>query len=270
MRSFLFVPGNNPSMLQNSFVFESDMIIIDLEDAVSIDEKDSARNLVNTYLNTNVDLSKIIVRVNGMDTSFFSDDMDMLSNHKIAGVMLPKVNVEVLNNFTKAYSSDLYPIVESCEAVLQIPEIVKNLLVKGVLLGAEDLSSDLEVQRTKNSMEILYPRQVLAYSAKAYGKLAIDTPNTSTNDEKLLIEDCKFAKSIGFKAKSCIHPNQVHIVNKVFSVTQQEYLWGLRVLKTTEANVGKGAFSLDGQMIDEPVIQRAKRIVKEGESIYGK
>ncbi len=263
MRSFLFVPGDNPSMLQNAFVFESDAVIIDLEDAVSIDNKDAARVLVREYLKICKNLDKVIVRINGLDTKFYEADLQMLSEFDIYAVMVPKITVDVLESFNNKYDFKVIPIVESCLAVTQINELVKYQNIVGILLGGEDLSSDLEVSRSKDSIELLLPRQQLAYYCKAYNVLAIDTPCTNANDYEVVYEDAAFAKKIGLKAKACIHPNQVPIVNKVFSVSAEEVLWARRVLQAVSENQGRGAFSLDGAMVDEPIINRAKRFIEQ-------
>ncbi len=262
MRSLLFVPGDNPSMLQNSDVFESDYIIIDLEDAVSTSNKDSARILVQEFLKICEFKDKIIVRINSLDTEYYQDDLKMLSCFDIYAIMLPKVDVETLNHFNSHYDFKLICIVESCMAVTQISELVKFENVVGLLLGAEDLASDLEVTRSANSVEILLPRQLLSYYCKAYNKIAIDTPCTDASNMDTVFEDATFAKQLGLRGKACIHPNQIPIVNKVFSVSDAEFRWALRVLKACEQKQGKGAFSLDGKMIDEPIIKRAKRFVK--------
>ncbi len=268
MKSLLFVPGDNPSMLQNAFVFESDKIIIDLEDAVSIENKDSARILVKQYLRTCKRLSDVVVRINGLDTQFYMEDMKMLEEFDIFAVMVPKITIEVMNQFNSLYNYKVLPIVESCIAVTQIPELVKFDNVVGLLLGAEDLSSDLEVARTPDSYEILYPRQQLAYYCKAYNKVAVDTPTTNATLMNVVEEDAKFAKMLGMKAKACIHPNQVSVVNTVFRVSEEEVLWAKRVISAMNNNVGKGAFSLDGKMIDEPIIKRAKRFLDEAGEVY--
>ncbi|MFV0499570.1 MAG: HpcH/HpaI aldolase/citrate lyase family protein [Bacilli bacterium] len=196
MKSLLFVPGNNPSMLQNCFVFESDKVIIDLEDAVSIDAKDLARDLVKQYLRICKNLDNIIVRINGLDTDFYEKDMSMLKEFDIYAVMIPKISIEVMDEFNKHYSMNVIPIVESCLAVTQIPKLVKYSNILAILLGGEDLSSDLEVSRTSDSIEILYPRQQLAYYCKAHNKVAIDTPTTNTIDLNIVETDAKFAKKI--------------------------------------------------------------------------
>ncbi len=265
MRSLLFIPGDNPSMLQNAFVFDSDYVIIDLEDAVSIDNKDAARNLVREYLTICDDLSKVVVRINGFDTSFYQADLAMLKDFEIYAVMVPKVDILVMEKYEQEYDFNVIAIVESCIAVTQIEKIVQNEKIIGVLLGAEDLASDLEVSRTVDSVEILLPRQLLAYYCKAYKKIAIDTPCTNTNDIDIIEADTKKAKSIGLKAKACIHPNQVHIINDVFTISKEDIVWAKRVMQVASENVGKGAFSLDGKMIDEPIIKRAKNYLHQAE-----
>ncbi len=264
MKSLLFIPGDNPSMIQNAFVFESDKIIIDLEDAVSVENKDSARVLVENFLSICDRINDVIVRINGLDTPYYKQDMAMLEKFGIYAVMLPKVNVEVMDEFNKMYNKKLIPIVESCVAVTEIASLVKYDNIIGILLGAEDLASDLEVARSENSLEILFPRQQLAYYCKAYGKIAIDTPTTNATVMSVIEADAKYAKQLGMKAKACIHPNQVAIVNTVFSVSEEEIVWAKRVMAAVEKNQGKGAFSLDGKMIDEPIIKRAKRFLKQG------
>lgn len=263
MKSLLFVPGDNPSMLQNAFVFESDKIIIDLEDAVSVDNKDAARILVKQYLRICDKLEDVIIRINGLDTSYYIEDMEMIEEFDIFAIMVPKVTVDVMEEFNSKYNYKVIPIIECCMAVTQISEIVKYDNIVGILLGAEDLSSDLEVARSSSSIEILYPRAQLAYYCKAYNKIAIDTPSTNATLMSVVEEDAKFAKSLGLKAKACIHPNQVAVVNEVFCVSEEEVLWAKRVLAAVEMNKGKGAFSLDGKMIDEPIIRRAKRFLNE-------
>ncbi len=264
MRTLLFVPGDNPSMLQNCNVFESDYVIIDLEDAVSIENKDAARHLVAEFLKLCDYKDKIVVRINSLDTDFYQADLAMLLEFEIFAIMLPKASVEVIESFNAQYSAKIIPIVESCIAVTQTEKLVQFENVIAILLGAEDLSCDLEVERTADSLEILYPRQLLSYYCKAYNKIAIDTPCTDASNMEVVKQDAMVAKKLGLKAKACIHPNQVPVINEVFSVTKKQFMEGLRVLKAVERNQGKGAFSLDGKMVDEPIIKRAKKHVEQG------
>lgn len=277
-RSLLFIPGNNPAMLQNCDVFESDAVIFDLEDAVSVTEKDAARALVSGYLQslTEVPPMEIVVRINGLDTEYYAHDLEAIVSDKIDTIMLPKATVEYLNELDKLLSKaekakgmqkriSVIPIVELTVSVLQIEEIVKCPRVNGVLLGAEDLSGDLGVMRTKQGNEILYPRMRLAYACAAYKIDAIDTPFTDTNDNEGLKEDCRFANNLGFNAKAAIHPNQIPVINEVFVPERKSIEWALRVEEAArQASLkGLGVFGLDGKMVDKPVIMRAQNILEK-------
>ncbi len=276
-RSLLFIPGNNPAMLRNSDVFESDAVIYDLEDAVSVTEKDAARELVSGFLNCAGALPmEVIVRINGLDTEYFSADLEAVVSDKIDSVMLPKASAAYLAELDFLLTEqekkkglkkriNVVPIVELASSVLQIDEIVKCPRVNGVLLGAEDLSGDIEVMRTKKGNEILYPRMKLAYACAAYKIDAIDTPFTDVNDGAGLEEDCRFVANLGFNAKAAIHPNQVPVINSIFVPAQKSIEWALRVQEAArQASLkGLGVFSLDGKMVDKPVILRAENIIKK-------
>lgn len=274
-RSLLFMPGNNPAMLQNSDVFDSDAVIYDLEDAVSVTEKDSARILVSEFLKSkqNFDM-EVVIRINGLDTDFYMNDLISVVSDKIDTIMLPKASVkdlvlldQILTNLETERNLkkkiNVIPIIELASSVLEIEEIVKQPRVNGVLLGAEDLTSDLDVQRTKQGDEILYPRMRLAVACSAYKIDSIDTPFTDTADEEGLVSDCKRALGLGFTSKSAIHPSQVNFINEIFVPSKEKITWALRVQTATEtaSKKGLGVFSLDGKMVDKPIIERANKIL---------
>lgn len=273
-RSLLFIPGNNPAMLQNADVFESDAVIIDLEDAVSISEKDSARNLVKNFLNCYRLPIEVIIRINGMDTDFYQADLEAIVSNNIDTILLPKANprdlikldqilskIEQKNGLTKKIG--VIPIIELASSILDVREIATSPRVNGLLLGAEDLSTDLEVSRTLAGDEIFYARSMIAISCRAYNIDAIDTPFTDVRNEEGLLADSQKARGLGMNAKACIHPNQIDIVNKIFSPSKEQIEQALRILKAFEnaQKEGKGVFSLDGKMVDKPIIERAKKTI---------
>jgi len=273
-RSLLFIPGNNPSMIQNADVFSADGIIFDLEDSVDIYEKGNARNLINNYLSSgNTCPSLIVLRVNPIDTAFFEKDIELIKTKKIDYILLPKTNMDALNvldevlleieNKYDLEKTKVLALVESAKSVIQIFKIAKNKRVEGILLGAEDLCNDLEIDRTNIGNEILFARSRVIYACTSNNIISIDTPNTSISDQKLLREDCLNAKNLGMKAKSSIHPSQIEIINEVFSPSKKEIKWARKVLESVELNVGKGAFSLDGNMIDKPIILKAEKIIQK-------
>ena len=270
------MPGNNPAMLQNSDVFDCDAVIYDLEDAVSMTEKDAARTLVAQFLSAmkKQPPMEIVVRINGLDTEYWEKDLEAVVSDKIDSIMLPKAQICYLKQLDEALSEierkkgmkkhvAVLPIIELAASVMEIDDIVRAPRVNGVLLGAEDLSSDLEVARTKKGNEILYPRMKLAYACAAYKIDSIDTPFTDTNDNEGLAEDCAFAANLGFTSKAAIHPNQVPVINSVFVPTAKNIEWALRVEEATRINAekGLGVFSLDGKMVDKPVMERARKIL---------
>jgi len=274
-RSLLFIPGNNPAMLSNADVFGSDGVIFDLEDAVNVVEKDNARNLIHYYLedHPNLDL-EVVVRINGLDTEFYQADLDMIVSDNIDAIMLPKARITYLEELDKLLTKyekerclkkkiKILPIIELAISVLEVDKIASMNRVDGILLGAEDLSSDMEVARTKEGKEIEYARCRVATACKAYQIDAIDTPFTDVNDKEGLTKDCLNAQTLGMNAKAAIHPNQIDTINEVFLPSEKLINWALRVKQASDEASAKGigVFSLDGKMVDKPVMDRANKIL---------
>lgn len=276
-RSLLFIPGNNPGMLQNADVFGSDSVIFDLEDAVNVNEKDSARNLVHYYLKKHQSLNlEVVVRINGFDTSYYQADLEKIVSDSIDTIMLPKARIKDIEKLTMILESiekekkltkkiNIIPIIELAISVLEVEKIASFPRVNGILLGAEDLTSDMEVARTKEGKEIEYARARVAMACKAYQIDAIDTPFTIVSDMEGLREDSLNALTLAMNAKSAIHPNQIDIINEVFMPSEKLIAWAKKVKKATDEALEKGigVFSLDGKMVDKPVIERALKILEK-------
>ena len=264
------MPGNNPGMLQNLDIMGADAIIIDLEDAVAITEKDAARILVKEYLKTFQPSMDIFIRVNPLDTPYFYGDLDEIKDLNITGILLPKADVEsmkALDEYLESNNLDLKIIglIETALGLEMSFEILsQSSRVVGVLLGAEDLTLDLGAIRTKESREIRYARSRIIAVSKALGIQAVDTPFTDTEDIAGLKIDTQEAKALGMTGKSLISPRHIDTVNDIFSPSKEEVNHSLRVVEgVAEANKqGKGAFSLDGKMVDAPIIKRALNLLK--------
>ncbi|WP_291569699.1 HpcH/HpaI aldolase/citrate lyase family protein [Clostridium sp. UBA4548] len=276
-RTMLFMPGNNPGMLQNAGILGADSIILDLEDAVSLTEKDSARILVREAIK-NVDYSdvEVVVRVNPLTTEYAREDIDVIARVKPDALMIPKATEEELieinsmldkieeeEGFEKE-SIKLIPLVESAYGVENVYNIIKaSKRIVGILLGGEDLTSDLGIKRTKEGEEIFYARNKVAVACKAMKVDAIDTPFTDTNDFEGLEKDTRKAKSLGMTGKASINPRQIDTIHSVYAPTKEEIRHAERVLEAMEEakREGKGVFSLDGKMVDAPIINRAKTTI---------
>lgn len=270
-RSLLFIPANNPAMMQNAALFFADAIIFDLEDAVSLKDKDSARILLASYLGREKLSNEVIIRINDLDTPYAKLDLEYLVSEAIDTIMLPKAMPESLRKLDKLLTSleekkglkkhiKVIPIIEAALSLLRIEEIASSPRVDGLLLGAEDLSRDLEVERSKEGLEILYSRSKVALVAKAYKIDAIDTPFTDTFDEEGLKKDGQLALRLAMNAKSCIHPNQIPIVNQLFSPSPEAITWAKKVVEASKKTTA-GVFSLEGKMIDKPIINRCETIL---------
>ncbi len=276
-RTMLFMPGNNPGMLQNAGILGADSIILDLEDAVSLTEKDSARILVREAIK-NIDYSnvEVVVRVNPLTTEFAREDIDVIARVKPDTLMIPKATEEELIEIHsmldkieaeegfKKDSIKLIPLVESAYGVENVYNIIKSSKrIVGILLGGEDLTSDLGIKRTKVGEEIFYARNKVAVACRAMKVDAIDTPFTDTNDFEGLEADTRKAKSLGMTGKASINPRQIDTIHSVYAPTNAEIVHAQRVLDAMEqAKIeGKGVFSLDGKMVDAPIINRARTTI---------
>lgn len=271
-KTLLFIPGNNPGMLLNSDILGADALIIDLEDAVALNEKDSARILVSEYLNTFERNTDVFIRINPLDSPYFYEDLEVAIDLDIKGILLPKASIEsmeALDKYLEEHNSNfqIIGLIETAMGLEQSLEILsKSKKVIGVLLGAEDLTLDLGAKRTKASDEIRYARSRIIAVSKALQIEAIDTPWTDTDDYEGLEKDTLNAKDLGMSGKALISPRHVDIVNNIFSPSEKELEYAVRVMEGVKVakEKGLGAFSLDGKMVDLPIIKRAVNLLQMG------
>ncbi len=268
-RTYLFIPGNVPRMLQNADVFEADALIIDLEDAIATYEKDEARELTAQFLRAHRPQGvEVYVRINA-EEPLFSKDMKALAPLEIDGVVLPKTTLSSLKAY-EAYQDQfdaklpLIGLIETPEAFFELLQIAKFSLVKGLILGAEDLSAATGMHRDENGQELLFCRSKLLLAAKAAGIRAIDTPWTTLEEASLSL-DIQSAKRLGFDGKCAIHPNQVPSINDAFFPTEEELRKARRIVKRHE-ETNSMRFSLDGKMVDKPVVEKAKALLESAEA----
>lgn len=282
-RSFQFVPANNPGMLMSADILGADSVIFDLEDAVALTEKDSARELLREALKT-FDYSNIevVIRINPPDSGFAQKDIKALAGLPVDAILLPKATTATVRQVGPwldeiNYKGSLIALIESALGVEEAFELIRqDSRMDGVLLGGEDLTSDLGVARTKAGNEINYARTRVVSACRAAKITCIDTPWTDSEDLEGLAKDTEYARSIGFSAKSSINPRHLPVIHEVFAPKQAAVLYALRVMEAKELaeQEGKGVFSLDGKMVDAPIIARAKQtldlaqalgLVREGE-----
>lgn len=285
-RTMLFLPSNNPNMIGNGGLLGADSLIFDLEDAVSPDEKDAARELLkNALAAMSFGKCEIIVRINGLDTPYWQEDLRAVVPMKPDAIMPPKVSGahdiaqldQALTALEKEFgleagSTRILALLETAIGVENAYAIASaSPRMTGLFLGAEDLTADLRCQRTKQSQEIQYARGRIVCAARAAGIEPYDTPFTDVQDLEGLEKDAAFAKGLGFSGKACISPAHISTVNRVFSPSAAEISYAKDVFAAIEEakRQGKGAISLRGKMIDAPIVQRARLVLEAASETEG-
>ena len=283
-RSLLFLPGNTPNMLINGSCLGSDAVIFDLEDAVSPAEKDAARILVrNTMTYMDFRGCETIVRINGIDTPYWQEDLDEVLPCRPNLILLPKTGTAADIRMADAYMTKveerlgLAPNTVGLVALIETALGVENAFavasasprVTALFLGAEDLTADLQCKRTKEGKEIEYARTRLVVAARAAGVDVYDTPFTDVNDDEGIWRDAEAARALGFTGKASISPRHIQAINTVFSPSQAEVDYAYEVMDAIRSakEQGRGAIALRGKMIDAPIVARAQRVIDTAREI---
>ncbi|MBQ7566889.1 MAG: CoA ester lyase [Oscillospiraceae bacterium] len=283
-RSMLFLPGSTPNKIINGDAMGADAIILDLEDAVSPEEKDAARILVrNAIRDLGFPGVEVIVRINALDTPYWQEDLDEIVPLKPDLIMPPKTasakDVRALDVYlTKLERASgmavggvgLLPLIETALGVENAFEIASaSQRVKALFLGGEDLSADLQCRRTKEGNEIDYARKRIVCAARAAGVEVYDTPFTDVNDDEGAVRDAEYARSLGFTGKASISPRHVDPINRAFSPSTAEISHAYEVVDaiTAAKAQGRGVVALHGKMIDAPVVARAERVIAAAEAL---
>lgn len=280
IRSMLFVPGSNAAMLSTVQVYNADAYMFDLEDAVALREKDSARFLVAQAIQSPIwRNTPIVVRINGMDTPFYKDDVEAMVKAGADTLRLAMTeNADMirqmdadLTELEKKYgrevgSTKIMAAIESVVGVNNANEIATaSPRVNSIALAAFDYVISLHTSRG-NGDELLYARYVILHAARAAGIRCYDAVYGNVNDEEGFIREAEFAKSLGYDGKSLINPRQIEPLHNVYAPTEAQLTHAQLVVAAAEQaeKDGLGVVSLNGKMIDAPVIADAQRIIALG------
>jgi citrate lyase subunit beta/citryl-CoA lyase len=275
----LFLPGNQPTMLQNGAVLPADVLIFDLEDSVAPTEKDAARELVASALRS-VDYGErvLAVRINDLEKPYVKKDLETVVAAGAHSVMVPKVTgphtihhvAVMLDLIEEEYDIEKgrTKIIALIETALGIENAfgaaTSSQRVEALALGGEDLCADLGCPRTKEGTEIFYSRSRLLIAARAAGIEAADTPFTDVRDEEGCYADTVFARSLGFDGKLSISPHHLRPIHRAFMPSQEAVAFALEVIEAMEMakRESRGAVSLRGKMIDLPVLRQAEKTLE--------
>ncbi|MDI9338722.1 MAG: CoA ester lyase [Alphaproteobacteria bacterium] len=269
-RSILFVPGTRPDRFQKAIDSGADAIVIDLEDAVSLKDKDSARNIVVDYFkNNSFENLKIgvFIRINSIRTTpGLKDVLAIIENNlKPDALIIPKTEsvgeVEVLDDLFLNRPMSYILLIETAKGLREIYKIVKSSPnIKAINFGGGDFSTDIGATLTWNAM--LYTRSEIVAAAATVGIHAFDVPylNVHDQDNQLLENETAQIKELGFTAKVAIHPKQVASINKIFTPTDIE-VQEAQTLLDEMAKSGGNVFEYNGKMVDKPIIKKAEKTI---------
>jgi len=278
-RSMLFVPGNNPGMMSDAHIYGSDALMFDLEDSVTLREKDAARLLVYHALKTiHYGDCERVVRVNPLSTPFGKADIEAMVAAGAQVIRLPKTETaqDILDTEAEIERAEkqfgipigqtrMMAAIEGALGVVNAYAIATaSPRLVAIALGAEDYCANLKTSRSLEGSELLYARGAIVVAARAAGIDCIDTVFSDVNNEDQLIKETLAIKQLGFDGKSVINPRQIKPVHRVFTPTQKEIVKANRILvasREAEAR-GSGVVALDGKMIDRPVVIRAERMLE--------
>ena len=261
-RSLLFVPGHRPERFDKAAASGSHALILDLEDAVAPADKAQARGHVARWLAGG---RPAFVRVNARPTEWHADDLRMLQAAPTAGLMLPKADADSLARTVEALPGRrVIALVETVAGWLSLAAMAQVAALERFAFGSVDFATESGIADEGEALTAVRI-QIVLQSCHAGLAAPIDGVSLAFTDEARMRADALRSRQLGFGGKLCIHPRQVAEVNAAFLPTPQERQWALGVLAAFEAS-GGAATSLDGQMIDRPVVERAQRIVADSQA----
>lgn len=274
-RSFLFAPGDSRRKMAKAAQLPADAVILDLEDSVAVSQKEEARHLVADAL-ASLDFGRRerLVRLNGLETGFWRDDVHALAGLVMDGFVLPKVETavhihhvsQILNATEEAQSLPagsirLWAILETPLGVLNSREIAQaGDRLEGLIFGAEDLAATMGIPRTPAGWEVYQARATVVMTAVAYHLQAVDTVFVDLDDEAGLAQDAAFARGLGYTGKLAIHPRQIPVLNETFTPAAAEIVQAQRLIRAVE-EADSGVATLDGRMVDRPMVRAAEKLL---------
>ncbi len=278
-RTMLYVPGNNPNMVKDAHIYRADSVMFDLEDSVSVNEKDAARFLIFRALRgIDYENTETVVRINGLNTPFGADDVQAMVRARPDIIRLPKTespeDVEEIDGLISEVekktgfevgSIKLFAAIENARGVVNAYRIASSSpRLVGIAFGAEDFVTNLHTHRSKEGLELFTARQEILLAGRAAGLHVIDTVFSDVNDDEGFRAEVELIKGMGFDGKSVINPRQVGIVHEVYTPSIGEINFSRRIIRAIEnaEREGSGVASVNGKMIDRPVVERARRTLE--------
>jgi citrate lyase beta subunit len=271
------MPGDNWKMITKSITLGVDSICMDMEDGTAINKKAEARATIAKALQElDFGASEKLARINSVGSGWEQEDIEAVLPYHPDGIVIPKVEsfeqVEwasriiedaELKNGWKVNSIRILIGVETAKGILNLREIAAHPRLDAIIFGGEDFAASIGAVRTKDAVELLYARQAVIVACAAYDLQPLDIVTINYKDLEALKVESEFGARLGFSGKQIIHPNQVQVVQEAFTPSDEAIAYARRIVETFEASQkeGKGAYSLDGKMIDMPLLKNAQKVL---------
>lgn len=279
LRSLLFVPGNKTNMLRRALDCPADALVPDMEDSVTDGEKNAARETIRCLLPQLLTAGPLVIpRVNALRSEWFAADIAAVTVPGVFGLSIGKVHsADDIHTIDEQIARSersagipcgtlrLIPWIESARAIVHAHQIcAASRRVVAAAFGGEDFAHDMGVERLEDATQFAFARSALCIAARAADVLALDTPYFQFRNEAGLRESTTAARHTGFKGRFAIHPNQITPINETFMPGEHEIAWARRVIDAFAAaeREGRGSTSLDGHVIDVPVVKRARAVLQ--------
>ena len=276
-RSALYMPGSNERALEKAKSLSADLFIFDMEDAVSPDNKERARDLIlNVLANEKAEYrgKKILTRINAMDTVWANMDLECLQNSKTDGILFPKVS-EVSDmlliqkrlgelNFKKP--PEIWIMAETPKCVLNLGKILEQFsYICGIVVGTNDLAKELVLPKQNARAGLLYALGSIILTAKAYNVISLDGVFNSISDQEGLLAEASEGKNMGYDGKTLIHPNQIEAANKVFSPSEKEIELANKIIEAYEKakEEKSGVTTVDGVLVEELHVKQSLALISK-------
>ena len=279
-RALLYMPGDNWKMITKSITLGVDSICMDMEDGAAVNKKTEARATITKALQElDFGKSEKLARINSVGSGLEGEDIEAVLPYHPDGIVIPKVesfgHVEWASKIIEAAELKYgWPInsigilagVETAKGILNLKEIAAHprLASRAIIFGGEDFAASIGATRTKDAIELLYARQAVVVACAANDLQAIDIVAIDYKDLEALRIESEFGARLGFVGKQIIHPAQVEPVQTAFTPNDEAIANAKRIVETFDASQkeGKGAYSLDGKMIDMPLLKNAQKVLE--------
>ncbi len=276
-RALLYMPGDNWKMITKSITLGVDSICMDMEDGTAVNKKADARAMIAKALGElDFGESEKLARINSVGSGWEKDDIEAVLPYRPDGIVIPKVEsfdqVEWAGKIIEAAELKFgWPMnsiriligVETAKGILNLKEIAAHPRLDAIIFGGEDFAASIGAVRTKDAVELLYARQAVVVACAANDLQAIDIVTIDYKDLEALKIESQFGAGLGFSGKQIIHPNQVSAVQEAFTPSEDAIAYARRIVETFETSQkeGKGAYALDGKMIDMPLLKNAQKVL---------